>query len=94
MKFILKELVSKIDSKIQAIPVKSINFKFRIKLELKQQIGRTGLNNNHFTEPNDITTDNYMNIIVADSNSNYMKVFNSNGEFQFKFCRIQITFSK
>ena len=58
---------------------------FRSKMTLKEHFGGTGLYDNRFTEPNGLATDIYNNIIVADSNSNYIKVFESNGTFRFKF---------
>lgn len=54
-------------------------------MTLKEHFGGTGLYDNRFTEPNGLTTDKDNNIIVADSNSNFIKVFEANGTFRFKF---------
>lgn len=70
---------------IENIPPNHIKFKFRIKMNMEFKFGGTGLENDHFTEPNGIATDKYNNIIVADSNSNYMKCFEPDGKFRFKF---------
>ena len=60
-------------------------YTFRTKMQLKFKFGGTGLEDNRFTEPNGVAIDGNKNIVVADSNSNYMKVFDSHGNFQFKF---------
>ena len=62
-----------------------IPYTFRTKMQLKFKFGGTGLDDNRFTEPNGVAIDSNKNIVVADSNSNYMKVFDSHGNFQFKF---------
>ncbi len=59
--------------------------RFRFKMILKEHFGGTGLYDNRFTEPNGLTIDQDNNIIVADSNSNFIKVFEPNGTFRFKF---------
>lgn len=71
--------------KAESIPRIHLNFKFRTKMYMQLSFGGTGLENNRFTEPNGLAVDKNQNIIVADSNSNYMKVFESNGNFRFKF---------
>lgn len=76
------------NSKVPIInPVAHINlpFKYRAKMEMKLKFGGNGLENNRFTEPNGISIDKDKNIIVADSNSNYMKCFESDGTYRFKF---------
>jgi len=64
---------------------KQFNFKFRARMTMELKFGGNGLENNRFTEPNGISTDKDKNIVVADSNSNYMKCFKSDGTFRFKF---------
>jgi len=59
--------------------------KFRERMQLNFKFGGTGHENNKFTEPNGIALDKHRNIIIADSNSNYMKVFDCHGCFKFKF---------
>ncbi len=61
------------------------SFKFRTKMIMELAFGGQGLENNRFTEPNGISIDKNNNIIVADSNSNYMKCFKPDGAFRFKF---------
>ena len=54
-------------------------------MTIEFKFGGSGLQNECFTEPNGIAVDREKNIIVADSNSNYMKCFEPNGTFRFKF---------
>lgn len=78
-----KKVVKKIQS--DACLPRLIPTKFRSRMCLKKSFGGTGLFDDKFTEPNGVCIDMDRNIIVADSNSNFMKVFNPNGTFQFKF---------
>lgn len=66
-------------------PISHINLKFRARMELELKFGGKGLENNRFVEPNGLSIDKDKNIIVADSNSNYMKCFDPNGAYRFKF---------
>jgi len=65
---------------------------YRLKMHYCFKFGGMGMEDNRFTEPNGLAFNANNDIIVADSNSNQVKVFDANGQFKFKFSHAKLLF--